>query len=123
MGFSYHNNFLLALRYRHSKSLEEQYAGRTADFLLLWLFGAFGLLAVDFGLFQFSYTKQYFVPILGPSLCFMVVYVWSRRNPRGMQMVYSNIDVALSSYEFLGFIHFHCSLSSLGFPSIRPATR
>lgn len=81
-SFSLNFLFHIIFMYRHSKSLEEQYAGRTADFLLLWLFGAFGLLAVDFGLFQFAYTKQYFVPILGPSLCFMVVYVWSRRNPR-----------------------------------------
>lgn len=67
---------------RHSSLLEEtSFRGRTADFLFLYLFGVLSLLFVDWLLW---FSAIIFTPpilFLGPSLSFMIVYVWSRRNP------------------------------------------
>eukprot|EP01105_Mastigella_eilhardi_P024818 TRINITY_DN6557_c0_g1_i1.p1 TRINITY_DN6557_c0_g1~~TRINITY_DN6557_c0_g1_i1.p1 ORF type:complete len:270 (-),score=61.70 TRINITY_DN6557_c0_g1_i1:69-788(-) len=76
LNFFFHMYFVI----RHSMALEEQFAGRTADFAWLWMFGAAMLLLIDFGLFSFQLTRQWTLPFLGPSLSFMVVYIWSRRN-------------------------------------------
>jgi len=77
-GLSYilHMCFLV----RHSRLLEEQtFRGKTAEFFFLYLIGAIGLLVVDWIIWCSGYKTYLF--ILGPSLAFMVVYVWSRSNP------------------------------------------
>jgi len=72
--------------------LEDLSRGRTSDFVFLYLFGAVSLLVLDFG---FWWTGILNAPlILGPSLSFMVLYVWARRNP----------DVRMN---FLGFFTFN----------------
>jgi len=65
---------------RHSRLSEENsFRGRTADYVFMWLFGATLLLFIDW---VFWYTQIAPNPLfLGPSLAFMVVYVWARRNP------------------------------------------
>jgi len=73
-NFVFHMFFLV----RHSKLLEESsFRGRTADFFFMYFFGAVLLLILDF----FMYTSFPKIIFLAPSLAFMVVYVWSRRNP------------------------------------------
>eukprot|EP01120_Amphizonella_sp_Union-15-10_P014715 TRINITY_DN7236_c0_g1_i2.p1 TRINITY_DN7236_c0_g1~~TRINITY_DN7236_c0_g1_i2.p1 ORF type:complete len:242 (-),score=40.70 TRINITY_DN7236_c0_g1_i2:71-751(-) len=77
LGFIFHMVFLV----RHSQLSEENsFRGRTADYLFMWIFGASILLFIDF---MFWYTQIAANPLfLGPSLAFMVVYVWARRNPQ-----------------------------------------
>eukprot|EP01097_Dermamoeba_algensis_P004103 TRINITY_DN273_c0_g1_i1.p1 TRINITY_DN273_c0_g1~~TRINITY_DN273_c0_g1_i1.p1 ORF type:complete len:169 (+),score=12.89 TRINITY_DN273_c0_g1_i1:80-586(+) len=75
LNFIFHMFFLV----RYSKLLEEgSYRGRTADYLFLWMFGAVWLLAITS---VFYYTKLPLkIMFLGPSLSFVILYVWSRRN-------------------------------------------
>lgn len=77
LNFLFHMFFLV----RHSRLLEEgSYRGRTADFFVLFMFSAVLLLIIDALLFfgPVGFPKVMF---LAPSLAFVVVYVWSRRNP------------------------------------------
>lgn len=68
LDFFFHMFFL----YRYCKMLEiNSFRGRTADFLYMLLFGSALLLAIS------PLTSIVF---LGPSLTFMMVYVWARRN-------------------------------------------
>ncbi len=70
LDFLFHMFFL----YRYCKMLEtHSFRGRTADFLYMLLFGAALLLLVS------PLTS---IEFLGPSLTFMMVYVWARRNAR-----------------------------------------
>ena len=70
LDFLFHMFFL----YRYCKMLEtHSFRGRTADFLYMLLFGAALLLLVS------PLTS---IEFLGPSLTFMMVYVWARRNSR-----------------------------------------
>ncbi|KAG1654214.1 hypothetical protein FOA52_006958 [Chlamydomonas sp. UWO 241] len=68
VDFVFHMFFLL----RYSKSLEEgSFRGRSADYLWMLLLGSvFMIVAAPF----------LDVMFLGPSLTFMMVYVWARRN-------------------------------------------
>uniref|UniRef100_A0A7S1ESP2 Derlin n=1 Tax=Timspurckia oligopyrenoides TaxID=708627 RepID=A0A7S1ESP2_9RHOD len=71
LDFLFHMFFL----YRYSKLLEvNSFRGRTADFLYMLLFGSLLLLASS------PITPS--IVFLGPSLTFMMVYVWGRRNER-----------------------------------------
>jgi len=77
LNFVFHMFFLV----RHSKLLEESsFRGRTGDFFFLYFFAAIFLLVLDYLLFigPVGFPKVMF---LAPSLAFVVVYVWSRRNP------------------------------------------
>jgi Derlin-2/3 len=68
LDFLFHMFFL----YRYCKMLEiNSFRGRTSDFLYMLLFGSVLLLAIS------PLTSILF---LGPSLTFMMVYVWARRN-------------------------------------------
>jgi Derlin-2/3 len=68
LDFLFHMFFL----YRYCKMLEiNSFRGRTADFLFMLVFGSALLLAIS------PLTSILF---LGPSLTFMMVYVWARRN-------------------------------------------
>lgn len=70
LDFLFHMFFL----YRYCKMLEtNSFRGRTADFLYMLIFGALMLTLVS------PLTK---IDMLGPSLTFMMVYVWGRRNSR-----------------------------------------
>lgn len=70
LDFLFHMFFL----YRYCKMLEtNSFRGRTADFLYMLLFGAVLLVLV---------SPLNNVNFLGPSLTFMMVYVWGRRNSR-----------------------------------------
>jgi len=76
INFLFHMYFLV----RHSRLLEESsFRGRTGDFFFMYLFGALSLLGIHYGLHFFSWFPK--VMFLAPSLAFMVVYVWGRRNP------------------------------------------
>lgn len=80
--FLFHMYFLV----RYSRLLEEgDFRGRTANYLLMLLFGIFNISIVA------VYTNVHF---LGSALTFMMVYVWGRRNE----------DVRMS---FLGFFTFN----------------
>lgn len=70
LDFLFHMFFL----YRYCKMLEtNSFRGRTADFLYMLMFGASLLVIV---------SPLSTVDFLGPSLTFMMVYVWGRRNSR-----------------------------------------
>ncbi|KAK5580832.1 hypothetical protein RB653_000856 [Dictyostelium firmibasis] len=76
MNFFFHMYFLV----RHSRLLEESsFRGRSADYLYMWIFGSFLLLIMDAFLFYTKIVTK--VLFLAPSIAFMVIYVWSRRNP------------------------------------------
>lgn len=82
IDFLFHMYFLV----RYCRLLEEgDFRGRTANFVLMLLFGVTAMTLVA------SYTGVHF---LGSALTFMMVYVWGRRNE----------DVKMS---FLGFFTFH----------------
>lgn len=69
LDFLFHMFFL----YRYCKLLElNAFHGRTADFATMLLFGAAFLLAIS--------PAAPSILFLGPSLTFMMVYVWARRN-------------------------------------------
>ncbi|XP_071386298.1 derlin-3 isoform X2 [Centroberyx affinis] len=71
LGFSF--LFNIVFLYRYCRMLEEGcFRGRTADFVVMFLFG--GVLMTLFGLF----SNLFF---LGQAFTIMLVYVWSRRNP------------------------------------------
>lgn len=82
LDFVFHMFFLV----RYCKSLEEgSFRGRSADFLWMLVLG--GTLMTCCAPFVVT------VRFLGPSLSFMLVYVWARRNP------YTNLS-------FLGIFNF-----------------
>ncbi|XP_043572121.1 derlin-2-like isoform X2 [Chiloscyllium punctatum] len=71
LGFSFLFNMIFL--YRYCRMLEEgSFRGRTADFLLMFIFG--GFLMTLFGIFASLF-------FLGQAFTIMLVYVWSRRNP------------------------------------------
>jgi len=79
INFLFHMYFLV----RHSQLLEEgSFRGRTADYFIMLLFGGTSLILINYAIVAFNWSG--FIPniiFLAPSLAFMVVYVWSRRNP------------------------------------------
>lgn len=69
IDFLFHMFFLT----RYSKLLEEtSFRGRTADFFFMLLFGGTLLIII---------APFFNIKFLGIALTFMMVYVWSRRNP------------------------------------------
>ncbi|KAL2620915.1 hypothetical protein R1flu_001120 [Riccia fluitans] len=79
LDFLFHMFFLA----RYCKLLEEtSFRGRTADFFFMLLFGG-SLLTWMFlgGAFLTSYLPIAEIYFLSNSLTFMMVYVWSKRNP------------------------------------------
>jgi len=75
LNFIFHMFFLG----KHSVLLEENhFRDRTADFVFMWLFGAVILILIDLVFYLSPFLPE--VLFLAPSLAFMVVYVWSRRN-------------------------------------------
>ncbi|XP_069789845.1 derlin-2-like isoform X2 [Narcine bancroftii] len=71
LGFSFLFNMIFL--YRYCRMLEEgSFRGRTADFLLMFIFG--GFLMTLFGVFASLF-------FLGQAFTIMLVYIWSRRNP------------------------------------------
>eukprot|EP00188_Purpureofilum_apyrenoidigerum_P006255 Plantae.Rhodophyta-Purpureofilum_apyrenoidigerum.ctg9391.p1 GENE.Plantae.Rhodophyta-Purpureofilum_apyrenoidigerum.ctg9391~~Plantae.Rhodophyta-Purpureofilum_apyrenoidigerum.ctg9391.p1 ORF type:complete len:248 (+),score=35.45 Plantae.Rhodophyta-Purpureofilum_apyrenoidigerum.ctg9391:319-1062(+) len=71
LDFLLHMFFL----YRYCKLLEiNSFRGRTADFLFMLIFGSILLLAMS------PFARS--ITVFGPSLAFMMVYVWGRRNER-----------------------------------------
>ena len=58
---------------RYARRLEEEtFAGRTGDFLYMIILGSIAMLFA---------APIVSIPFLGSSLTFMLVYVWSKRNP------------------------------------------
>lgn len=80
LDFLFHMFFLA----RYCKLLEENsFRGRTADFFYMLLFGGTVLTAVVLAGGMVPYLSVSFAKILflSNSLTFMMVYVWSKRNP------------------------------------------
>jgi len=80
LDFLFHMFFLA----RYCKLLEENsFRGRTADFFYMLLFGGAVLTAVVLAGGMVPYLSESFAKILflSNSLTFMMVYVWSKRNP------------------------------------------
>eukprot|EP00026_Physarum_polycephalum_P014781 Phypoly_transcript_15334.p1 GENE.Phypoly_transcript_15334~~Phypoly_transcript_15334.p1 ORF type:complete len:256 (+),score=22.68 Phypoly_transcript_15334:113-769(+) len=100
INFLFHMYFLV----RHSRYLEESsFRGRTADFVFMWLFGAVLLLLIDLTFYYTGLVSK--VIFLAPSLSFMIVYVWSRRNP-GVRMSFLGLFTFNAPYlpwVILGF--------------------
>lgn len=70
-GFSFFFNMVFT--YKYCRMLEEgSFRGRTADFVMMFLFGAVCMTAFAF------FVNLLF---LGQAFTIMLVYVWSRRNP------------------------------------------
>ncbi|XP_063220782.1 derlin-2 [Bacillus rossius redtenbacheri] len=84
VGFNFLFNMIFT--YRYCRMLEEgSFRGRTADFVMMFLFG--GLLMIIFAFF----VNLLF---LGQAFTIMLVYVWSRRNP-------------FLRMNFFGLLNFH----------------
>ncbi|CAB3375834.1 Hypothetical predicted protein [Cloeon dipterum] len=84
IGFNFFFNMIFT--YRYCRMLEEgSFRGRTADFVVMFLFGGFWMICCAF------FVNLLF---LGQAFTIMLVYVWSRRNPY-VQM------------NFFGLLNFH----------------
>lgn len=71
IGFNFLFNMIFT--YRYCRMLEEgSFRGRTADFVLMMMFGAACMLVS---------TLFCSLPFLGQAFTIMIVYVWARRNP------------------------------------------
>lgn len=82
---------------RYCRVLEEEaYYNKPADFLFMLLFGAFFMLLVG------PILKANF---LSTSLTFMIVYIWSRRNPQVMMNFLGvfNFTAPFMPWVLLGF--------------------
>jgi Derlin-2/3 len=67
---------------RYSRLLEEgQYRGRTADFLMLYIFGTFSLLSLSAACHFYRFTSWKPPYFLGPALVNAILYVWAKRSP------------------------------------------
>ncbi|KAH9310935.1 hypothetical protein KI387_025970, partial [Taxus chinensis] len=80
LDFLFHMFFLA----RYCKLLEENsFRGRTADFFYMLLFGGTVLTAIVLAGGMIPYLSESFAKLLflSNSLTFMMVYVWSKRNP------------------------------------------
>jgi len=72
-NFSFNFFFNMIFTYEYCRMLEEgSFHGRTADFVMMFIFGIFSML------FFALFVNQL---LLGPAFTLMFVYVWSRRNP------------------------------------------
>uniref|UniRef100_A0A224XIT1 Derlin n=1 Tax=Panstrongylus lignarius TaxID=156445 RepID=A0A224XIT1_9HEMI len=70
-GFNFFFNMIFT--YRYCRMLEEgSFRGRTADFLMMFIFGSFCMIICAF------FVNLLF---LGQAFTIMLVYVWARRNP------------------------------------------
>lgn len=94
-GFNFFFNMIFT--YRHCRMLEEgSFRGRTADFVMMFLFGAVCMIVSFNNLMLFllqlfiyciflnpNQIFAFFVNLLflGQALTIMIVYIWSRRNP------------------------------------------
>ncbi|CAO1393424.1 unnamed protein product [Diamesa serratosioi] len=71
IGFTFLFNMIFT--YRYCRMLEEtSFRGKTADFIVMFMFGAFFMV-----IFAFFINLLF----LGQAFTIMLVYVWSRRNP------------------------------------------
>lgn len=71
IGFNFLFNMIFT--YRYCRMLEEgSFRGRTADFVFMFLFGAFIMTLISLGIN---------IVFLGQAFTIMLVYIWSRRNP------------------------------------------
>jgi Derlin-2/3 len=81
LNFLFHMYFVV----RHCRMLEESfYRDRIADFVYLWLFGAVTLTLVNLSVYLLADVSDLVPPplmFLGPSLAFVILYIWARRNP------------------------------------------
>eukprot|EP00047_Mylnosiga_fluctuans_P016344 m.53933 g.53933 ORF g.53933 m.53933 type:complete len:234 (+) comp6538_c0_seq2:242-943(+) len=93
VDFVFHMFFLT----RYCRMLEEgSYRGRTADFVVLFLFGMVLMLIAAPIIGQ--------IYLLGQALTFMIVYIWGRRNPN-VHMSFLGMfqfDAPYLSYVLLG---------------------
>ncbi|XP_047328320.1 derlin-1-like [Impatiens glandulifera] len=79
--------FRVLLVLRHGVQLEKStYDKRSADFLWMFIFGAFSLLAISIIPFLWS-------PFMGGSLVFMIVYNWSREFPNARVNIYGLFEL------------------------------
>ncbi|XP_062147495.1 derlin-1 [Alnus glutinosa] len=86
-GFSINFGIRLLMIARYGVQLEKgPFERRTADFLWMMIFGAFSLLAL--AAIPFLWT-----PLLGISLVFMLLYVWSREFPNAQINIYGLVSL------------------------------
>ncbi|PSN40624.1 Derlin-2 [Blattella germanica] len=77
VGFNFFFNMIFT--YRYCRMLEEgSFRGRTADFVMMFLFGGICMI-VSFNKLIFAFFVN--LLFLGQAFTIMLVYVWSRRNP------------------------------------------
>ena len=80
LGLSFVLKMYFAIRY--SKLLEEgHYRGRTADFVMMWIFGAFSLLGLNAVCHVYKFSSWKPPVFLGPALVNAILYIWARRSP------------------------------------------
>lgn len=82
VGFNFFFNMIFT--YRYCRMLEEgSFRGRTADFVMMFLFGGICMI-----IFAFFINLLF----LGQAFTIMLVYVWSRRNPYTRMNFFGLID-------------------------------
>ncbi|KAI5662726.1 hypothetical protein M9H77_22049 [Catharanthus roseus] len=85
--FSINFGIRLLMIVRYGAQLESgPFQRRTADFLWMMLFGALSLLVL-------SGIPLLWTPFLGPSLVFMLLYVWSREFPNASINIYGLVNL------------------------------
>lgn len=85
--FSFSFAFRLLIILRYGVSLERgPFDKRTADYVWMFFFGAFSLLAV-------AAIPFFWFPFMGSSLVFMIVYVWSRELPNARINIYGLVEL------------------------------
>eukprot|EP01087_Luapelamoeba_hula_P020212 TRINITY_DN6858_c0_g1_i1.p1 TRINITY_DN6858_c0_g1~~TRINITY_DN6858_c0_g1_i1.p1 ORF type:complete len:237 (+),score=36.14 TRINITY_DN6858_c0_g1_i1:155-865(+) len=103
LNFLFHMYFTV----QHSRRLEESsFRGRTGDYFFLFLFGAVCLISIQYFMYLFpAFAPKNMLLFLAPSLSFMIVYVWSRRN-RNVRMNFLGLFTFTAPYlpwVILGF--------------------
>ncbi len=94
---------------RHCRMLEESfYRDRIADFVYLWLFGAVTLTLINCGVYLLGDVSELVPPplmFLGPSLAFVVLYIWARRNPHTRMSFFGlfDFDAPYLPWVLMGF--------------------
>ncbi|KAK3447373.1 hypothetical protein EUGRSUZ_A02914 [Eucalyptus grandis] len=85
--FSFPFAFRLIIIAKYGVSLERgPFDKRTADYVWMFIFGALSLLVM-------AAIPPLYIPFMGPSLVFMIVYIWGREFPNARISIYGVVSL------------------------------